>query len=1053
MSSFVETNLLECNRLSSEEGKTNNNNDPSLFTNKLGSGIRINAGDSVSLHSAFISQEGAGGDTIQFSGKTLTDIRGNAIKITLTNTSLTKSNACYTDPPNTANVDNTIKWGDPLKVVAETVSQTYLLKDNEVNIKISYYKTRNGELSVALPRRFMNELPIVDGTRHAQWDQEDSITSGLPFKGISQAEGGVLSLQSRTGAGATEKTEINKQYWVEDDYTYSKSSYQDTDNPSSFTTSFFKIKNDNSRFKIYTFADATGMRRAGLTPATNWCVHQSPSEARYIPYEEIITLKAPTGFSSPESIADNLTNQLRKTGDLQNVYFNEYNNSSQPHQSRIKRPVSVFTESETYKTFNTMSMYDHNASTYFAFYNGCLSQAGLSDSFMFYNQYIQNYQFIGIKRPDYYDAGIELSATMPENNILNNRFCRLENDINTGAGLESANGRFNASIVLNHEWTTNNLNAWKKWLDTQGNYPEFFTNQFNNYSGITNINNSRFLHMNINSGINGCGENILGGDNVFPMKFTGQIADANASSQNTVPLFFDFDPSASNTFTNGNIGDPCYGFAYKRYIPNEEKYVISFSTTGLGNTNTLDYNNPNYTDRGIPIEYAYYSGLSGSGHTNLLITGNYQSALVSGSYVLNNASGRMCGFDKHFNAFGNSMCALCDGMINTDYQHMTHYAVNTMKNNFANDSSALIDTSPFSKKAYLGAQEPKINFSGTNNKFSISQLHTPEYIGNLWNAGINSEVETNNTATNPQAQTKVFHINKRITNNNFTTDMIPYSQNYASGIQSSTPNNAANQKYVLSPMNRSISPWTVFDAQSGITIESMGITETVWNRSLWGILGFSYNQFHNITNSNFNFNTRIDEINKENMSIITTNCDVNAGDTMNFMTNVFGANTMTSQVPLGMVFSGIPTPNQQPPFVDDRFVQSYPAITESQRSVELMARNLPTKMTRAYYTIKTSLLDKYTYLGSRDSGQLLNTIGVVNKMNNVGDYYFQEDQGLEFLITNPKTITEIQTQILEPDGSSAQVNNDSCVIYKVLRNINSTLNPVQELLQNTKSNK
>ena len=110
-------------------------------------------------------------------------------------------------------------------------------------------------------------------------------------------------------------------------------------------------------------------------------------------------------------------------------------------------------------------------------------------------------------------------------------------------------------------------------------------------------------------------------------------------------------------------------------------------------------------------------------------------------------------------------------------------------------------------------------------------------------------------------------------------------------------------------------------------------------------------------------------------------------------------------------------------------------------------------MTRAYYTIKTSLLDKYTYLGSRDSGQLLNTIGVVNKMNNVGDYFFQEDQGLQFLITNPKTITEIQTQILEPDGSSAQVNNDSCVIYKVLRNINSTLSPVEELLQKTNESK
>ncbi len=1050
MSSFVETTLLECNRLASEEGKTGNNNNPSLFTNKIGSGIKVNAGDSVSLHSAFISQEGAGGDTIQFSGKNLIDGLGNSINISLTSTLITKTNACFVDPPNTANVDHTIKWGDPLLIVASQETNTYTIKDNEVNIKISYYKTRNGELSVALPRRFMNQLQIEDGTRHAQWDQDDQISVGLPFKGISECEGGVLCLEGRTTASATG---INQQYWVEDDYIYNKSSFVlEAGETQQIPTSYFKLKNDNSRFKIYTFADATGMRKGGL-PATDWFSYESPAESRYIPYEEIITLTAPTGFSSPQSIADSLTNQLRKTGALQEEYLYEYNNSSQLHQSRVKRPVSVFTESKTYKTFSTMSMYDHNASTYFAFYNACLSQGGLSDSFMFYNQYIQNYQFIGIKRPDLYDAGVALSQTMSEGELYNG-FTRLVHDINVGAGLESQNGRFNASIVLNQEWTTTNLNAWKKFIDAQGNYPELFTNQFNNYSGITNINNSRFLHMNLNFSYNASGRDVLGGDNVYPLSgFTGQVANNNASSQNSVPLFFDFNPSASNTFTDGNEGDPCYGFAYKRYLNNEDKYIIAFSTTGIGNTNTLDYDNTNYTDRGIPIEYAYYSGLSGSGRDHLLITGNYQATLSNGSYTQNNASGRIVGFDKHFNAFGNCMCALTDGQLNTDYQLMTHFAVNTMIGNFNNQSDALVDTAPFSKKAYLGAQEPQVNFNASNNKFSLSQLHTPEYIGNLWNAGINSETETNNTTTNPNAEEKVFHINKRILNNNFTTDMIPYSQNNASNIISDHPNNTANQKYILTPMNRAISPWVVFDAQSGITIESMGITENVWNKSLWGILGFSYNQFHNSQNSTFNYNTRINEINKENMAIITTNCDVNAGDTMNFITNVFGANLMTSQVPLGMVFNGVPAVKQTPPFVDDRYIQSYPAITETQKSVELVATNLPTKMTRAYYTIKTSLLDKYTYLGSRDSGQLLNTIGIVNKMNNVGDYFFQEDQGLQFLITNPRTITEIETQILEPDGSSAQVNNDSCIIYKVLRNINSTLNPVEELLQKTNKSK
>ena len=60
---------------------------------------------------------------------------------------------------------------------------------------------------------------------------------------------------------------------------------------------------------------------------------------------------------------------------------------------------------------------------------------------------------------------------------------------------------------------------------------------------------------------------------------------------------------------------------------------------------------------------------------------------------------------------------------------------------------------------------------------------------------------------------------------------------------------------------------------------------------------------------------------------------------------------------------------------------------------------------------------------------------------------------VSFTITHPKTITSITTQICDPDGSDAQVNLDSCVMYKVDRAIASTLNPVDELLQATNNKK
>ena len=1062
-SGFNETTILECNRLASEEGKTQNNDNPALFTNKIGSGIKLNSGDTISVQSAFVSELGAGADTIQFRGRVLTDNKGHPLSTSLTSIKITGTNACYQDPINNAsNNDNQVKYGVPLIEKATQESNLYYLKDNEVNVKLSYYKTRNGECCVALPRRFLSNIPLEADTRPSQWKIEDSVESGLPFTGISKENGGVLVLPRisfASGETGFNASKINRSYFVDDDYVFKKGASLSTDNPSNLPYSYYKLESDNSRYKIFINADDTGVKKAGfLDPRggafNNWYIFNEPAESRYLPYDEIFTLTAPIGFSSPESIADNLTNQMRKTGSLTSDTYHEYSHevsANEDRRVRLQRPISCKTSTPLYKTFNSFSVNNHNASTYFAFYNASFNG---SDSDFMYNQYIQNYQFIGIKRPDFYEKGCALAETMPNGSTsagFYNKFTRLLADINCLGDTSSQNGRFNASITIEHEWTKTNLDAWKGWLDTQGNYPELFSNRNNNYAGITNVNNSRFLHMNLNA----CSQTRLGGGNVAPLSFTGQVANNNASSQNSVPVFFDFDPSASNTFTNGDEGQACYGFAFKKYNPNDEKYYISFSTSNLFNNGVANASNPYYnsnqTSPVFPYEYANYSGSHTSlGYASGLILGNFTALNGGPSETPNNASGRLVGFDKHFNSYGMAVIGLQDGYLNNDYQFMTHYAVNTLSNNALTLGNAIIDATPFAEKIYLGAQEPKIEYSASNQKFNIQQLHTPEYIGNLWNAGIVSTQAENNTTTNPDAQQKVFKINKRLDNTNWTTDMIPYSQNYASALGSEYPNEgASNGSYTLSRMNDMIAPWTIFDSQSGIFIEDFGIPENAWNKSLWDTLGFSYSQFHAPFSASFNYNTRLDEINKKDMPILTTNSDINAGDTINFMMNIFGAVNLTPQVPLPMLFNGDVGSNQTPPFTANRYPQSYPAITESQNSILVEGDNLPTKMTRAYYTIRSSLLDSATYLGSRDSGEPLKIIGIVNKINGDGDYYFQQDNELTFTITNPKTITEITTSIHDPDGSFAQLNRDSCVIYKVNKVINSTLDPVAELLQAT----
>jgi len=1061
MSGFNETMILECNRLASEEGKTGNIENPALFTNKIGSGIKVNSGDTISVYNSFISEKGAGGETIQFNGNVLKDLRGNSLSINLSHTKITKTNACYQDPINNAsNADSQVLYGVPLKEVAVTETKKYILKDNEVNLKISYYKTRNGDCCIALPRRFMSNIPLNNDTRPGQWKLEDSVVNGLPFKGQSTNNGGVLTLLFASPHPSSHENRPNRSYFCETDYQFKKGSEVSSGGEEEAVNSYFKLRSDNSRYKIYVM---TEMRKSGFISGSgtdsdmDWFRENghplfSPSEAVYIPYEEILTLTCPVGFSSPQSIADNLTKQMRNTGELDNDFFVQNTNelgTTISNQVRLKRPISVRTQSPLYKTFNSFSVNDNNASTYYSFY---APHFGTGDRRFEYNQFLQNYQYIGIKRPDLYDTGIKLALTMPNHNQESLRFCHLDLDINCSF-TTLGNQRINAVVRLAHEWTTTNLNAWRDFFIAQGNYPELFENRNNNYAGITNVNNSRFFHMNLNQGQ----QTRLGGDNVMPDNFdSNEIALLNASSQNSVPFFVDYNPSASNTFTDGQDKDnACYGFAVKQLSGNGS-YVIAFTTEGLGLINPqdlIDADTPFYngcqTTPGVPYEYAYYSGShSASGHAQGIIVGNYQASGTG--FTRNTGNGRVCGFDKHFNAYGNCMIGLADGYLNTDYQFLSHYAVNTFIDNGLQQGQAIIDATPYARKIYLGAQEPKFEFSASNSKFNLQQLHTPEYVGNLWNAGIDSASATFNTTSNPNAQEKVFKINKRLDNTNFTTDMIPYSQNYASAVSSAYlgVGDSSGVDITLSRMNDMLEPWTIFDAHSGVFIENFGITQDAWNKSMWDTLGFSYNQFNGSFNSSFNYNTRIDELNRKNMPVITTNADVNAGDTMSFVSNIFGANLLTSQVPLPQLFNGVIT-GQQPPFTDDRYPSSYPAITQNQSSILIEADDLPTKMSRAYYTIRSDILDKYTYLGSKDSGEALKTVSVVNKINGDGDYYFQQDNPLQFTVTNPKTITSITTHICDPEGNSAQLNRDSCVMYRIDKRINSTLTPVEELLQAT----
>jgi hypothetical protein len=62
------------------------NENPAIFTNKQGTGLKLDAGDKVSVHSAFINEIGNTDGTIEFKGDTIKNSLGEEITYELEET-------------------------------------------------------------------------------------------------------------------------------------------------------------------------------------------------------------------------------------------------------------------------------------------------------------------------------------------------------------------------------------------------------------------------------------------------------------------------------------------------------------------------------------------------------------------------------------------------------------------------------------------------------------------------------------------------------------------------------------------------------------------------------------------------------------------------------------------------------------------------------------------------------------------------------------------------------------------------------------------------------
>tara|TARA_R110000737_G_scaffold47594_1_gene67617 strand:+ start:8509 stop:11661 length:3153 start_codon:yes stop_codon:yes gene_type:complete len=1035
---YTDITILEANRLASVEGKSQNDENLALFTNKINNGLKLNIGDSVSVHSCFVSEIGAQGGEIEIKGSQSKSSRTLTYNI-VTHTDLNGINE-GSETDNTGFISGSLSLPNYYFVnKRETVTKEVFFRDDEINLVINPYKNANGEHYISLPYVFANpaNLTMYNGAEYVStantyisWNQDRSINAS--FTGNKLPTPWNPALGGRGDANTIWNGNICH---IPERYSYNLADKKQYTNLVSQNASQVSIKHDNSQYAIYQRRNTahgvkddyagwsaniarivwgtTGYLGIDPIPMTNASYvygdyQDSPQPFRdpedldpalhpYVRVMNLVTAKAKQGFNSPEDVASSLTEDIQRLSSIQ-----QQEGGVQGTDQDVV--LSMTAQNELNKTYNCadVNSFSHvNAcSAYYMKGTGSISDNEKTDIY----EYLSQFETIGVKRPDLYELG--RTAFSPAGN-------KTEDDFTT-VGTQK-------NILSDIPFTEENINKINDLFIAQKRYPELFNASNIGEDGFTWTNasaeNQRFLHMNLSaSHINFVGYDLTESGAIY-WRSTWGSASPYATRQDqtfcSAPFFINVNPTREymgwDPVGGTSFKDAIYGWAIK---VNDK---IGFQIEPL------------------PSIFLY-----GEAGTSVGV-------------------GRRIGWDYHFTAYGCPCILPYSGFSDRDGNGYNRISRAITATNRVSGGSVQLST--ILKKIYIGSPDTQIAYNSNENRFEIQELHKSEVIGNPYNAGLDASNPYStppnasgyvytaplvSVPVNPQASQKVYKLNKQLLANNWSPSMSPYNTVTHDPIFSDpTHSGSYTHTQPLAYLNPNMEAQTLYDSNCGNYVLDWGVDETYWRDSLWNILGFRHSQ----TLGDAPTNTRLkNSLSFSNQKEPTTNADITSNDLEILTRNVYGAPN----------FNLTPPSANLPPFQTPANLTKesfYPAVSVTQTVGQVLrAEKLPTRTLRPYFTIRSDIVSNVNYFGSGDSGIPLPVVAVVDKVSNTGDYFFSKDS-LIFTITKSQTLTSVTTSIHDPDGSFSKLDPNSAVLYKVTRQIKADMTPVTTILSTLKTKK
>ena len=313
------------------------------------------------------------------------------------------------------------------------------------------------------------------------------------------------------------------------------------------------------------------------------------------------------------------------------------------------------------------------------------------------------------------------------------------------------------------------------------------------------------------------------------------------------------------------------------------------------------------------------------------------------------------------------------------------------------------DTVMVDRRVHLGAPNWNMIFDSTRGRFGFSNMS--------W-----AHMETNKglTALNDSAGNEI------ITLNNFTD---PSNANVYAGFVRNPPFTKYAQSGIglvnIKVQNLNTDAWEPIDYENPIDVDNK------FTHSLLHRLGFDYYKLLNKQGSppiifqERHWNSSIPRP-FANFFPFPTTTNAQLDTSMAISMDVGTINTGTSAAPNNVVVPfyglGLQTGNMN--------------VNISSESATIYASDLPSKLVYPFWLIRSDIIEGVSFhsqnVGSRD-----NILAVCSRSYLAGDFAFKMGEDYEFTATKDYVITEINTSILNPDLSPADVEGKTSVIYKI----------------------